>query len=175
MFFHPPRKLHHQTSRFGDEQGTSWFSIQSLLDSHHLSFLGQGSSICRWWAISWHSCSHGSSIMNAFLWGWWVLQIGCNIVTTLGLLILYSLLSFLIDIFPYSTMTKAPSVLIVGAYQCHHRESSDDAHRRQFWGGNISWATNKSASARNTTVAFYPGVYRGVIYISAGNAVNGST
>ena len=35
----------------------------------------------------------------------------------------------------------------------------------------ISWTTNKSASARNTTVAFYPGVYQGVIYISAGKAV----
>ena len=30
---------------------------------------------------------------------------------------------------------------------------------------------NKSVSARNTVVAFYPGVYRGVIYISAGKAV----
>jgi len=26
----------------------------------------------------------------------------------------------------------------VGAYQRHHRESSDDARRRQFWGGSIS-------------------------------------
>ena len=34
----------------------------------------------------------------------------------------------------------------------------------------ISCTTNKSASARNTAVAFYPGVYRGVIYISAGKA-----
>ena len=40
------------------------------------------------------------------------------------------------------------------------------------WGRSISWTTNKSASARNTGVAFYPGVYRGVIYISAGKAVN---
>ena len=31
---------------------------------------------------------------------------------------------------------------------------------------------NKSASARNIAVAFYPGVYRGVIYISAGKAVS---
>ena len=31
---------------------------------------------------------------------------------------------------------------------------------------------NKFASARNTVVAFYLGVYRGVIYISAGKAVN---
>ena len=32
--------------------------------------------------------------------------------------------------------------------------------------------TNKFASARNTAVAFYPGVYRGVIYISAGKTVS---
>ena len=31
---------------------------------------------------------------------------------------------------------------------------------------------NKSASARNTAVAFYPGVYRGGIYISAEKAVS---
>jgi len=31
---------------------------------------------------------------------------------------------------------------------------------------------NKSASARNITVAFYPGVYRCVIYISARKAVS---
>ena len=31
---------------------------------------------------------------------------------------------------------------------------------------------NKSASARNIVVAFYPGVYQGVIYISAGKAVS---
>ena len=31
---------------------------------------------------------------------------------------------------------------------------------------------NKSASAWNTAVAFYPGVYRGVIYIFAGKAVS---
>ena len=36
----------------------------------------------------------------------------------------------------------------------------------------ISWTTNKSASARNTAVAFYPGVYRGVIYISAEKAMS---
>ena len=40
------------------------------------------------------------------------------------------------------------------------------------WGCSISWTTNKSASARNTVVAFYPGVYQGFIYISAGKAVN---
>ena len=49
----------------------------------------------------------------------------------------------------------------------------DDALRRQVWSGSISWTTNKSASARNTTVAFYPGVYRGVIYISAGKVMSG--
>ena len=48
----------------------------------------------------------------------------------------------------------------------------DDARRRQVWGGSISWTMNKSASARNTAVAFYPGVYWGVIYISAGKAVS---
>ena len=40
------------------------------------------------------------------------------------------------------------------------------------WGGSISWTTNKSASAWNTAVAFYPRVYQGFIYISAGKAVN---
>ena len=41
-----------------------------------------------------------------------------------------------------------------------------------IWGGNISWTMNKSTSARTTAVAFYPGVYRGVIYISAGKAMS---
>ena len=50
--------------------------------------------------------------------------------------------------------------------------TSDDTRRCQFWGGSISWTTNKSASARNTTVAVYPGVYWGVIYISVGKAVS---
>jgi len=31
--------------------------------------------------------------------------------------------------------------------------------------------TNRSVSAWNTVVAFYPGVYRGIIYISAEKAV----
>ena len=31
---------------------------------------------------------------------------------------------------------------------------------------------NKSVGARNTVVAFYPGVYWGVIYISAGKTVS---
>ena len=38
-------------------------------------------------------------------------------------------------------------------------------------GGSILWTTNESASAWNTAVTFYPGVYRGVIYY-AGKAVN---
>ena len=50
--------------------------------------------------------------------------------------------------------------------------TSDDARRRQVWGGSISWTMNKSASAQNTALAFYPGVYRGVIYISAGKAMS---
>ena len=41
-----------------------------------------------------------------------------------------------------------------------------------IWGGSISWTTNESASARNIAVAFYPGVYRGIIYISAGKTVS---
>ena len=56
----------------------------------------------------------------------------------------------------------------VGAYQCHQRWRP----QTPIWGGCISWTTNKSASARNTAVEFYPGVYRGVIYISAGKAVS---
>ena len=61
----------------------------------------------------------------------------------------------------------APKML-VGAYQHHQRWRP----QTPIWGGSISWTTNKSASAWNTTVAFYPGVYRGVIYISAGKAVS---
>ena len=41
-----------------------------------------------------------------------------------------------------------------------------------IWGGSISWSTNNSTSAQNTAIAFYPRVYRGVIYISAGKAVS---
>ena len=48
----------------------------------------------------------------------------------------------------------------------------DDARRRQVWGGSISWTMNKSASTRNTSLAFYPGVYRDVIYISAGKTMS---
>ena len=61
----------------------------------------------------------------------------------------------------------APKML-VGAYQRHQRWRP----QTPIWGGSISWTTNKSASARNTAVAFYPGVYRGVIYIFAGKAVS---
>jgi len=39
----------------------------------------------------------------------------------------------------------------------------------------ITRTTNKSASARNIAAAFYLGVYRGVIYISAGKAAIEST
>ena len=39
--------------------------------------------------------------------------------------------------------------------------TSDDARRRQF-----------GVAVFHDAVAFYPGVYRGVIYISAGKAVN---
>ena len=59
-------------------------------------------------------------------------------------------------------------LVIVGAYQRHQRWCP----QTPIWGGSISWTMNKSASARNTAVAFYPGVYRGVIYISAGKAVS---
>ena len=58
--------------------------------------------------------------------------------------------------------------MLVGAYQHHQRWRP----QTPIWGGSISWTTNKSASARNTAVSFYPGVYRGVIYISTGKAVN---
>ena len=61
----------------------------------------------------------------------------------------------------------APKIL-VGTYQRHQRWRP----QTPIWGGSISWTTNESASARNTAVAFYPGVYRGVIYISAGKAVS---
>ena len=33
---------------------------------------------------------------------------------------------------------SASPLMTVGTYQRHHRESSDDARRRQFWGGSIS-------------------------------------
>ena len=62
----------------------------------------------------------------------------------------------------------APKIL-VDAYQRHHWESAmmpADVNGL----ARISWATNKSTSARSTAVAFYPRVTRGVIYISAGKA-----
>ena len=59
----------------------------------------------------------------------------------------------------------APKML-VGAYQRHLAMTPADANLgRQYF-------MNRSASARNTAVAFYPGVYRGVIYISAGKAMS---
>ena len=61
----------------------------------------------------------------------------------------------------------APKML-VDAYQRHNWKSAMASADVNGVVG-ISWATNKSASARSTTVAFYPSV-RGVIYISAGKA-----
>ena len=62
--------------------------------------------------------------------------------------------------------------------RCHTRLPASPPGK-QWWRpqtpigvAGISWTTNKSASARNTAVAFYPGVYQGVIYISAGKAVS---
>ena len=60
----------------------------------------------------------------------------------------------------------APKML-VDAYQCHHWRSAMASAEVNGVAGK-SWATNKSASARSTAVAFYPRVTRGVIYISAG-------
>ena len=62
----------------------------------------------------------------------------------------------------------APKML-VGAYQRHHWESAMASADVNGVAG-ISWATNKSASAKSTAVAFYPTVTRGVIYISTGKA-----
>ena len=59
--------------------------------------------------------------------------------------------------------------MLVDAYQHHHWKTAM-ASADINWVADISWATNKSASARSTTVAFYPRVTRGVIYISAGKA-----
>jgi hypothetical protein len=58
---------------------------------------------------------------------------------------------------------------IVDAYQRHHWESVMTPADINGVAG-ISWATNKFTSARNTAVAFYLRVTRGVIYISAGKA-----
>ena len=66
------------------------------------------------------------------------------------------------------SLATAPKML-VGAYQRHHWEPAMASVDVNGVAG-ITWATNKSASARSTAVAFYPRVTRGVIYISAGNA-----
>jgi len=57
----------------------------------------------------------------------------------------------------------------VGAYQRHHWRSAMASADVNGVVGK-SWATNKSVSARSTTVVFYPRVTRGVIYIYAGKA-----
>ena len=62
------------------------------------------------------------------------------------------------------------SVPSVDAYQRHHWRSAMASADVNGVVGK-SWATNKSASARSTAVAFYPRVIRGVIYISARKAV----
>ena len=67
------------------------------------------------------------------------------------------------------SLAKAPKML-VDAYQHHHWKSAMASADVNGVAG-ISWATNKSASARSTAVAFYPRVTRGVIYISAEKAV----
>ena len=64
-----------------------------------------------------------------------------------------------------ATVPKMP----VDAYQCHHWKSTMSSADVNGVAG-ISWATNESASARSTAVAFYSRVTRGVIYISAGKA-----
>ena len=58
----------------------------------------------------------------------------------------------------------------VGTNQRHHWRSTMASAYVNGVAGK-SWATNKSASARSTAVAFYPRVTRGVIYISAEKAV----
>ena len=60
----------------------------------------------------------------------------------------------------------APKML-VDAYQRHHWKLAMAFADVNGVAGK-SWATNKSASARSTAVAFYPRVTRCVIYISAG-------
>ena len=62
----------------------------------------------------------------------------------------------------------APKML-VDAYQHHHWKSAMASADVNGVAGN-SGATNKSASARSTAVAFYPRVTRSVIYISVGKA-----
>ena len=65
----------------------------------------------------------------------------------------------------------APKMLaIVDAYQRHHWKSAM-AYADINGVADITWVMNESTSARSTTVAFYPRVTRGVIYIFAGKAV----
>ena len=59
--------------------------------------------------------------------------------------------------------------MLVDAYQRHQWKSAMASADVNGVAG-ISLATNKSASARSTAVAFYPRVTRGVIYISAWKA-----
>ena len=68
----------------------------------------------------------------------------------------------------HAQTTKA-SGLTVDAYQRHHWKSVIMPVDVNGVAG-ISWATNKSASAWSTAIAFYPRVTRGVIYISAEKA-----
>ena len=63
--------------------------------------------------------------------------------------------------------TATATKMLVGAYQRHHWRSAMASAGVNGVAGK-SWATNKSASAWSTAVAFYPRVTRGVIYISAG-------
>ena len=63
----------------------------------------------------------------------------------------------------------APKIL-VDAYQHHHWKTVMASANVNGVVG-ISCATNKSASARSTAVAFYQRVTWGVIYISVGKAV----
>ena len=67
-----------------------------------------------------------------------------------------------------SSPATAPKILI-DAYQRHHWEPAMASVDVNGVAG-ITWATNKSASARSTAVAFYPRVTRGVIYIFVGKA-----
>ena len=66
------------------------------------------------------------------------------------------------------SLATAPKML-ADAYQRHHWRSAMASADVNGVAGN-SWATNKSAIARSTAIAFYPRVTRGVIYISAGKA-----
>ena len=65
------------------------------------------------------------------------------------------------------SLATAPKML-ADAYQRHHWRSVMASADVNGVAG-ITWATNESASARSTAIAFYLRVTRGVIYISAGN------